>query len=162
MKLILTDVGQKDLRISDDMQVIGNNGDIHYCTGCFQCWVRTPGKCIIMDGYEDMGIKLSRCTELIIISQCVYGSVSPFVKNALDRSISYVHPDFCYRNGVLHHKRRYENRIKVSAYFYGEYMTEAEIETAYKLITANAMNFDGIVGQVVFLRSKDELRGITL
>lgn len=162
MKLVLTDIERNNLNISSDVQVIENNSNIHNCMGCFQCWIKTPGKCVIMDGYEDIGVKLSRCTELVIVSQCVYGSTSPFIKNAMDRAISYVHPNFCYRNGEMHHKRRYNNRIKVSAYFYGENMTEAEKETARKLITANAVNFDGVVGQVVFLNSREELRGITL
>ncbi|HKM34540.1 MAG TPA: flavodoxin family protein [Lachnospiraceae bacterium] len=162
MKLVLTDIGRDNLNVGSDVQVIENNGNIHKCIGCFQCWVKTPGRCVIMDGYEDMGIKLSQCTDLVIVSESVYGSTSPFIKNALDRAISYVHPNFCYRNGEMHHKRRYDNQIKISAYLYGENMTEAEKETTRKLITANAVNFDGTVGQVVFLNSKEELRGITL
>jgi len=23
--------------------------DIRYCTGCIQCWVRTPGECVMQD-----------------------------------------------------------------------------------------------------------------
>lgn len=162
MKLILTDVGQEDLRLTNDMQVIGNNGNIHTCNGCFHCWVKTPGMCSILDGYEDVGIKMSRCTELIIISQCVYGCFSPFIKNVVDRSISYVHPDFCYRDGMLRHKRRYDNKMQVSAYFYGDDVTEAERETACKLINANVMGFDGTIGKIAFLNRKEELREISL
>lgn len=162
MKLILSDL--KDFRpaVSGENLVIGNNGKIRNCIGCFCCWVKTPGKCVISDGYEEMGRHLSQCTELIIVSRCVYGSVSPFVKNVMDRAISYIHPKFCYRNGEMHHRRRYDNIIKLTAYFYGEAVTEAEKETARKLIRAIAVNYDGEVGQIVFLNNEDELRGLAL
>ena len=161
MKMVLTDVSREGLSVGN-VEVIENTGNIHHCIGCFSCWVKTPGKCVIKDGYEDMGIRLSRLTELVIVSECVYGSFSPFIKNTLDRAISYVHPGFCYRNGEMHHKHRYSNKVKISAYFYGDHLTELEKETARKLIAANVVNFDGTLGQVIFLNSKEELKGIAL
>ena len=100
--------------------MIKPQGNIHHCIGCFGCWVKTPGKCVIHDGYEGTGIEMSKCTELILISQCCYGSVSPFVKMVQDRAISYIHPDFELRKGEMHHKRRYQNVIETSAYFYAQ------------------------------------------
>ena len=116
---------------------------VQRCLGCFGCWVKTPGRCVIHDGYENTGIQLGKCTELILISQCCYGSVSPFVKAVLDRAISYLHPDFVLRKGQMHHKRRYQNVITLSAYFYGEHITESEKKTARKLLQSNAVNYDG-------------------
>lgn len=162
MKLVLSDMESTRLNINGEKLIIENNGKIRNCIGCFGCWVNTPGKCVILDGYEEMGKYLSRCTELIIVSQCVYGSVSPFIKNVMDRAISYMHPNFCKRNNEMHHKRRYDNRIKVTAYFYGSNITEAEKETSRKLIRANAVNYDGEIGQIVFLSSKDELEALKL
>ena len=162
MKLILSDIDRACLHVSGENQVIGDNSKIHHCIGCFNCWIKTPGKCVILDSYEEMGKNLGRCTELIIISQCVYGSTSPFIKNVMDRALSYIHPNFCFRNGEMHHKRRYANKIKLTAYFYGNNLTEAEKETARKLVNANAVNYDGEVGQIIFLNNKEELRGITL
>lgn len=109
-----------------------------------------------------MGKNLSRCSNLILVSKCTFGSVSPFVKNVLDRAISYIHPNFVIRNGEMHHKRRYQNKIVVSAYFYGDDILLEEKETAKKLIHANAVNFDGDVGKIVFLNNADELRGVIL
>lgn len=162
MKLILSDVAKEYFQVSGENQIIENNAKIHHCLGCFGCWVKTPGKCVIKDGYEGMGRKLSLCSELIIVSKCVYGSTSPFIKNVMDRAIYYIHPNFCIRNGEMHHKRRYDNIIKISAHFYGENTTEAEKETARKLIKANAVNYDGEVGEITFLNSIEELRGVTL
>lgn len=162
MKLIITDIENFNLPIEGEHKVISPRGEIHHCLGCFGCWVKTPGKCVIHDGYENTGIDMSKCGELIIISQCCYGSVSPFVKTLQDRAISYIHPDFELRKGEMHHKRRYENVISLSAYFYGEDITDAEKETARNLMEANADNYDGLVKDVRFLKSTEELEGIAL
>lgn len=45
--------------------------------------VRTPGKCVQTDGYEMMGELFAQTEELVIVSRCVYGSFSPFVKMVL-------------------------------------------------------------------------------
>lgn len=162
MKLVLSDVERELLHIKGDNKVIDENCDMHNCIGCFGCWIKTPGKCLIRDGYEDMGKNMSRCTELVIVSSCVYGSTSPIIKTAMDRAISYIHPNFCIKNGEMHHKRRYDNKITISAYFYGNDISEAEKETAKKLIQANAVNYDGNVGQVIFLQDKAELGGMKI
>jgi multimeric flavodoxin WrbA len=28
--------------------------DIKYCTGCFGCWVKTPGECVVADDMRDI------------------------------------------------------------------------------------------------------------
>ena len=141
MKLIITDLQDLPFRVEGEHQVIGpGGGPLHPCTGCFGCWVRTPGRCVIPDGYQNTGIAMSRCDRLILVSRCCYGSLSPFVKGVLDRAISYVHPDFVFRDGEMHHKRRYQDRFTLSAWFYGEDITRAEQETARGIIAANALN----------------------
>ncbi len=162
MKLIITDVNPFNLSVEGDYKVIKPQGAIHHCVGCFGCWVKTPGKCVIHDGYESTGIVMGRCTELILVSRCCYGSVSPFVKTVQDRAISYIHPDFVLRKGEMHHKRRYQNTLSLSAHFYGEAITEDEKETARNLIAANADNYDGVVKDVCFYGTKEELERVVL
>lgn len=162
MKLIITDIKDFSIPVSGDYKLIKPEGDIRTCRGCFGCWIKTPGECIIRDKYSRTGIELGRCSELIIISECFYGSVSPFVKTVQDRAISYIHPDFVIRKGEMHHKRRYDNVISVSVYFYGENITEEEKDTARKLVEANSDNYDGKVKEVRFYKSLEELGSVTL
>jgi len=162
MKLVITDLKEFHIPIEGEYKVIKPDGDIKHCIGCFGCWIKTPGKCVIHDGYENTGIDMGKCTELIFVSKCVFGSVSPFVKTVQDRAISYIHPDFVMRKGEMHHKRRYDNVISISAHFYGENITDAEKETARNLLEANADNYDGVVRDVCFYKSKEELEGISL
>lgn len=162
MKLIITDIENFHIPVEGACKIIKPKGSIHPCTGCFGCWIKTPGKCVIHDGYEDTGIYMGKCTELILVSQCCYGSVSPFVKNVQDRALSYIHPDFVLRKGELHHKRRYKNVILLSAYFYGADLTDREKETARNLLKANADNYDGQVKKICFYRTTEEMGNIVL
>lgn len=162
MKIIIHDLsiaefeslGQKG---DINTKIISDNGKIHSCIGCFGCWVKTPGKCVLKDGYDNMGELLSGCGELVIISRCVYGSYSPFVRNVLDRSISYLLPYFVTKEGETHHRNRYDNRFSLSVYFYGEDLTEAEKETAKSLVRANGVNLYSAGNRVYFHNSVKEI-----
>lgn len=163
MKLIVHDLTQEQansiLPQNTDTLLIGNNDTIHCCVGCFGCWVKTPAQCIIHDSYADMGELLSKCSELILVSNCCYGGFSPFVKNVIDRSISYSHPYFTIRNGEMHHRRRYSNHICLSAFLYGTDITAQERETAERIIHANARNLDSQIGKILFAASAESFRG---
>jgi multimeric flavodoxin WrbA len=146
MKLIWHDLAKEEfnglsLKLDADTIVIGNNGNIKPCMGCYGCWIKTPGICVIKDGYNTIGQLLSKTDELIIISKCVYGSYSPFIRNVWDRSISYLLPFFIRRNGETHHKIRYKNRVTITVLFYGDTITSAEKETAEQLVLANSVSY---------------------
>ncbi len=163
MRLIVHDLTEEQakqiLPQNTDTRVIGDDGTIHHCIGCFGCWVKTPAQCVIRDNYGDMGELLSKCDELILVSRCCYGGFSPFVKNVLDRSISYIHPYFTIRDGEMHHRRRYENHFRLNALFYGTDITEKEKKTAENLAHANALNLDCQVEKVHFAPAADSFRG---
>lgn len=146
MKIIIHDLEQQEFAaqtsLSDsDNIVISDNGTIRECIGCFGCWIKTPGICVIRDDYQNLGQLMSQCDEIIIISKCVYGSYSPFIRNVFDRSISYLLPYFAVRNGEAHHKIRYKNNLALTVHFYGSGITKAEKETANALVAANALNY---------------------
>ena len=97
-----------------------------------------------------MGELFAQTEELVIVSRCVYGSFSPFVKMVLDRSLSYLLPDFQIIDGEMHHLRRYENQFRIRVLFYGEDITEWEKETAKNLVYANAKNLNAQVEEIEF------------
>lgn len=163
MKLFIHDLEQEEyeqLGIQANNGItISNDNPIHPCIGCFGCWIKTPGRCVIRDFYGDMGEYLSKCSEVVIVSRCCYGGFSPFVKNVLDRSISYLHPCFVIKNGEMHHKMRYENDLELTVWFYGENMTAAEEWTARNIVQANAVNLGCNVKKIEFVKQVRELKG---
>ena len=94
--------------------------------GCFECWIKTPGKCKIRDGYENLSKLYLKAEKVIIISQCFYGSYSPFVKNILDRTIPYLLPFFKFKNKEMHHTTRSKTKFDLNVYFYGKNLTRSE------------------------------------
>ncbi len=162
MKLLIHDLENNEFKKIfpnqlDDTIIISDDDTIHHCIGCFGCWIKTPGACIIRDKYGDMGEYLSKCQEVILISKCCYGGFSPFVKNVLDRSISYIHPYFAIRNGEMHHRRRYKNHIDMRVWFYGENITEKEKQTSGKLVKANSINLDCHVSSISFVNRIEKM-----
>lgn len=160
--LIIHDLTEKYLDFPQKAIVIENNKPIKKCVGCFGCWIKTPGTCVISDGYQNMGANTGATDEMVIISKCTFGSYSSFVKNVLDRSISYVLPYFEMRKGEMHHSSRYDNKLKISAYFYGENLLEEEKKTAELLVKANAMNFNAEVNKIIFVDKKEQLKDIVV
>lgn len=165
MKMIIHDLKPQEFAEQAFMPdsgniIISDNGTIRQCIGCFGCWIKTPGKCVIKDDYQNLGQLMSQCDEIIIISKCVYGSYSPFIRNVFDRSISYLLPYFSNRNGETHHKIRYENTLSLTVHFYGSGITCAEQETAKALVNANALNFCCTQSKINFHDNLKDIREV--
>ncbi len=131
-------------------------GRIHHCIGCFGCWIKTPGECVIHDGYEDMGKLFAHAERVTVISECCYGGYSPFVKNVFDRSIGYISPNFRIVNGEMHHRCRYARRFRMRVLFYGD-TTEDERETARAVVKANGVNFYFDIEDIRFAADSGEI-----
>src|SRR4030065_1858536 len=46
------------------------------CTGCFGCWVKTPGACVIDDPGRDVARAALHCDLLVILTPVTYGGGS--------------------------------------------------------------------------------------
>lgn len=163
MDLIIHDI-EKDKfeslfqNIDKTSTVIFDNGNIKNCVGCFGCWIKTPGKCVIKDGYDNLGELFSKADRIIVISKCCFGGYSPFVKNVFDRSISYLLPFFKIINNETHHKARYNASFFYSVNFYGENISDKEKETAVNMIKAESVNFHSDY-EITFSSSFEEACG---
>ena len=162
MNLIIHDMEKEQFEslfpnVDENTKIIYDNGNIKNCVGCFGCWIKTPGKCVMKDGYENIGELFSKADKIIVISKCTYGCYSPFVKNVLDRSISYLLPSFEIIHNQTHHKQRYSKSFNLFVYFYGNDVTCEEKETAKQLVAANAVGHHADSFKVQFFNSVYEL-----
>ncbi len=129
------------------------------CLGCFKCWTKTPGKCIIADRNSDLPIQLAQCEKMIIISRQVYGGYSPEVKASIDRMIPYLLPYFRIVNGEMHHTMRYDKELSIHVHFYGGKLEEEEA-IGRKLVKGNAVNLGAEQYSVSFYPSVSELKEV--
>lgn len=165
MKLLIHDLTKEELQYlikskEDDIEIVSSDENTLKCIGCFGCWFKTPGKCILKDTYNNMGELLAKSEDIIVISKCYFGSYSPKVKRILDRVTGYVHPLFESRNGETHHRSRYDRKLRVKFYFYSEVITKDEEETAKALGKATGVNWNSISTDIITCRSITEIGGV--
>lgn len=136
--------------------VVAQEGPIRPCVGCFGCWNRTPGVCVIRDGYEHMGELIHRADEVEVISRYRYGGFSGFVKNVFDRCLGYVLPQFELVAGETHHQRRYDEDKPFTFRFYGPALSEKEKADAARYVRAVCANFRAHVKALIFEEGPEE------
>ena len=145
---------------SKDNTVFSAAPIVKSCIGCFGCWTKTPGKCVIKDRAYEFPKLMATHKELVVVSRMAFGGVSPEVKAVLDRSIGFILPFFRIVGGEMHHVPRYEKSPDLKYIFYGENISQQEKETAEKLVKANAINFDSDIYEADFYNSLEDMGAV--
>jgi multimeric flavodoxin WrbA len=77
------------------------------CQGCFGCWTKTPGICVIDDDGRDVVKRAVQSDMIVFLSPVTFGGYSSDLKKAIDRLIPIILPFFMKIDGEIHHKPRY-------------------------------------------------------
>lgn len=124
-------------------------GELSFCKGCFGCWVKTPGECVIRDSMADINRISMQSDVVLYLAPVVFGQFSANIKSALDRWIPNILPFFTVRaNGDTIHPARYETNPRMVMIGYGDALT-AEDAALFLDITAKhrdngaALIYDG-------------------
>jgi multimeric flavodoxin WrbA len=86
--------------------------DLKGCSGCFGCWVKTPGKCVKRDDSERVCRAAISADLLLLASPLVMGFTTALLKRAADQMIPLIHPYFVIEGGEAHHRSRYAHYPK--------------------------------------------------
>lgn len=146
-------------QLQEDWLAVDAKAKAAPCQGCFGCWLKTPGACVLKDSLQRIGTVIAYSKELILVSRCCYGSFSPEVKLVLDRSISQSLPFFTYRGGKLHHILRYHRAPALTVCFYGP-MTGFERETAERMAQANRVNMGCPSLRLLFAEGPEQVKEV--
>lgn len=157
-RLIIYDIQDKTLTAKEDDILFSANPIVKPCMGCFGCWTKTPGRCMIDDRCSDIPSYIAKCDEVILISPVWFGGYSESIKAVIDRFIPYVLPYFRIVGGEMHHQMRYKHDFKLTVLFYGKCDSE-EKQIAESLANANAINFGAKNCTVKFFDGLNELEG---
>lgn len=162
-RYLLHDLEEKDAEeifgvLPENVLAFPAKPDVKPCIGCFGCWVKTPGKCVISDRCAITPALMASCREMTVVSRLTYGGFSPAVKMVLDRSIGYIMPFFRIVKGEMHHTMRYETPFQYHAHFYAEIISQEEQALARQLVQANATNFGAEKYSATFHETKQSLK----
>jgi multimeric flavodoxin WrbA len=84
--------------------------NIGHCTGCYGCWVKTPGKCVIKDDMADLLEKVRQCDLLVLATPVYVYSMTSFMKAFMDRMLPLIEPHFVKEGDCYKHPSRYKRK----------------------------------------------------
>ena len=129
--------------------------NISPCLGCFGCWVKTPGKCVIPDDAHKVYPLIAKSENVIYVTRLFHGSYSPIMKRMLERAIPIQQAFLHLYRGEVHHVPRNVVPKKAVIIAYGCDNVE-EQELFRKLTERNTLNMLFTECKVLF-PSKEEL-----
>lgn len=76
------------------------------CVGCFGCWTKTPGKCVIRDDAVNVYPQIAASNRILYVSRLKYGGYDTVMKTMLERSIPVQQAFIRLLHGETHHVQR--------------------------------------------------------
>lgn len=134
--------------------------DMEPCTGCFNCWLKTPGICVFKDDAAEIMKAEINSDRVLYLCPVTWGSYSPSLKILQDRSLGRVLPFFVTHKGETHHPPRYEKSpVPFLAGYGGE--IDPDEEELFR-ITGDNLNDNIHKGEMstVLIRSEDDFQSL--
>lgn len=131
---------------------------IAHCVGCFGCWVKTPGKCVIRDDAIKIYPLIAKSEEVLYVSRIRYGCYDTPMKTMLERAIPIQQAFIRIHHGETHHVQRAVKPKKATIIGYGNLSPE-EKEVFTQLVHRNIYNmcFDTVT---LRFTAKDQLNEV--
>lgn len=142
MKLILSDSPLKFKPENDSFLFIDLSAlNIANCVGCFGCWTKTPGKCVIRDDAVKVYPAIAKSDTLLYISRIKYGGYDTVMKKMLERAIPVQQAFIRLVDGETHHVQRDVKPKNATIIAYGD-ISDEEKGLFEKLVARNALNMN--------------------
>lgn len=139
---------------------IGENKDIKYidlssmkianCVGCFGCWTKTPGKCVIRDDATKVYPFIAESSSVIYVGHIKYGGYDSVMKTMIERAIPIQQAFIRIHRGETHHVQRNVATKDAIIIAYGDTDSE-EQEIFRQLVERNARNMNFGKYKIVFV-----------
>lgn len=161
MNLLLSDMPlpqglvEKEGNIYIDLSAL----KIHNCIGCFGCWTKTPGCCVIRDDAVKVYPLIAKSQKVIYASRVYCGSYDTVMKTMLERAIPIQKAFIRLYHGETHHVQRAVVPKKAVIIAYGA-KNEEEKEIFRRLVARNAHNMLFSEWRIKFISEEDRARAI--
>ena len=153
MKLILSDCSLP-IQIPEGKEVKWINLselNVSNCVGCFGCWTKTPGRCVIRDDAPRVYPLIAASDKVLYVSRIKYGGYDTIMKTMLERAIPVQQAFLRIVQGETHHVQRAVTSKQAVIVAYGE-TSEEEQALFRRLVERNARNMNFASHRVVFCR----------
>ena len=129
-----------------------------HCTGCFGCWVKTPGICVANDKGREIIQAVIGSDVVILFTPVTFGGYSSQLKIIVDRLIPLISPFFGNYHGKTHHDPRYSRYPRWVGIGVQRHPNTAEAELFKTLVGRNAINFHAptFAADVINIHDDDE------
>ena len=114
---------------------------IKACIGCWNCWVKTPGRCVMKDQMAEFYHDYVNSETVILLMNTAQGFISHKTKAFLDRTIPHYHPYIEIVEGECHHVARYKSYPNMVFYFDSEGLTSQEEQVVEDYLYRTAFHF---------------------
>lgn len=122
--------------------------DLEFCMGCFGCWVKKPGECVINDSVAQINHDFINSDLVVYLCPVVFGQFSANMKNVLDRWIPNVLPFFERRkNGSTSHPARYLSYPRQVVIAYADNLSKEDASLFRDIIYKHRNSVDLIIYQ---------------
>lgn len=109
------------------------------CVGCFGCWTKTPGKCVIRDDAVKVYPLIASSRHILYVSRIRYGGYDTTMKTMLERAIPVQQAFIRLVDGETHHVQRAVVPKEAVIIAYGASSPE-EQDIFRRLVARNAKN----------------------
>lgn len=132
-----------------DMEMIDvSSDDLTYCSGCFECWTKSPGECVINDSMTKVSQSFINSDVVVYMSPVVFGSFSPNIKNIIDRFLQNELPFLVTRtDGSTGNALRHEEHPKQIILGYGDKLSSEDVQLFKDITMKHRKSFDVMVYQ---------------
>ena len=116
--------------------------DIKYCTGCWGCWVKTPGECVARDDLADVCRAVVNADFALLASPVMMGFPSALLKKTVEKLIPLIHPYGAVVQGEAHHMARYDEYPLMGLLLEKDPETDdADVQIITDIFSRTALNF---------------------
>ncbi|QVK17015.1 flavodoxin family protein [Mycoplasmatota bacterium] len=112
-----------DLEVNSIYEMDLRNFNPKDCKGCWNCWIKTPGKCVHKD-LNDFYRFYLEADKVIIFSEVKNGFISGKIKTLLDRLIPHFLPYMDVSGDGFNHQPRYDKYPDIEFYYQGDFHSE--------------------------------------
>lgn len=155
MKLILSDKEFSFIKSDENLQFFDlSKLKINNCIGCFGCWTKTPGKCVIRDDAIKIYPLIAQSEKVLYISHIKYGSYDSTLKTMLERAIPIQQAFIRLVDGETHHVQRNVVLKDATIIGYGNILEE-EKEIFKDLVARNAKNMNFKTYKIIFANEEE-------